>query len=104
LRIAPAVSSRKPIWREISAPRSQRIFTNSRAAFGPLRLAVRKRRALVHIAPSGLTLRATYMTAWGKRLQLTVLKLFLAPKSSAPKRAVTFEALLEQPASFRSRA
>lgn len=102
--MAPAVSSGKPIWREISAPRSQRIFTNSRAAFGPSRLTAKKRRALAHAAASGLTVRATYRSAWGNRLQLTVLKFFLTSKSSAPKRAVTFQALLEQPASFRSRA
>jgi len=52
--------------------------------------------------PDGV--RATYRTARGRRLRLTVLSDRLASKSSEPKRAVTFEALLEQPASFRRRA
>jgi len=44
------------------------------------------------------------MTACDRRLQSTVLSDLLASKSSEPRRALTFEALLEQPASFRRRA
>ena len=49
-------------------------------------------------------MRATYISACGRRFQLTVLKAFLTSKSSEPKSAVIFEALLEQPASLSNSA
>ena len=102
--MARAVSSGKPMRRAISAPCSHRIRTSCLAPRCPFFPTARKCLSLDHAAPSRLTLWAVYLMTSESRLQSTTLKFLLTAKSSAPKRLVTLEALLEHPVSLSKSA